>query len=75
MIRFDKLLDKIMQLNFSERELLLETLKRQQIEERRKKYFRKFKRAKRDLLFGKIKPMSAVKTILQLSQSINESKF
>ena len=64
-----------MQTSLSERELLLEMLKRQQIKERRKNYLRNFKGAKRDLLLGRLTPISAANAILHLSQSISESKF
>jgi hypothetical protein len=66
MFTVDKVLDEIMQLDFSTREMLVEILNRRQIEERRAEIKRRGKKAKLDFSRGKLKSYSAKEIIKHL---------
>jgi len=67
MFTFDKVLDEIMDLDFSSREMLLEILRKRQIEERRKEIARNARKAQSDFSSGKYKPLTASEAIKQLA--------
>ncbi len=66
MFTLDKVLDDIMQLDYSTREMLLDILKKRQIEERRKEIAANARKAKSDFKRGKLKARSAKEVIRHL---------
>jgi len=67
MNNIDKVLDSVMQLDYTERELLLEILQRRQTEARRKEIARNAGTAKTNFANGKIKTQSADEIIKKLN--------
>jgi len=56
-----------MQLDFSSREMLIDIVRKRQIEERRSQIARNARKARADLKRGKLKPLSATKIIRHLN--------
>ena len=67
MITIDKILDEMMKLDFSSREMLLEILYRRNIEEKRKEITHNARNAKKEFSKRKLKPISAEAVIARLN--------
>ena len=63
MFTIDKVLDEIMQLDFSSREMLIDIVRKRQIEERRAGIARNARKARTEFKRGKLKPLSSAKII------------
>ncbi len=72
MVTLDKTLDAAMQLPPEQREMLVEILRKRQIEERRKEIAENAREAKQDLDAGKISPKPVEKIIKELNESLNQ---
>ena len=68
MVTLDSALDDIMQLDFESREMLLEILKKRQIEARRDQMLRNAEEALEEYRAGKLTPMSAEELIEKLNK-------
>lgn len=66
MFTVDKVLDEIMQLDYSTREMLVEIVRKRQIEERRNVISANAKKAKREYTNRKLKSSLAVEVIKHL---------
>ncbi|MDZ4846982.1 MAG: hypothetical protein SH857_15720 [Chitinophagales bacterium] len=66
MFTIDKVLDEIMQLDFSSREMLIDIVRKRQIEEKRKQIASYAHKAKAALKRGKLKAVSAAKLSMHL---------
>ena len=66
MFTIDKVLDEIMQLDFSSREMLIDIVRKRQIEEKRAAIARNARKAKKEYKRGKLKPLSSTKLIKHL---------
>lgn len=69
MSTLDMVLDKANELSFQEREMLLEILRKRQIEERRDEIAKNAAKAKDDFHSGKLTPYTDVDTMLRGLQS------
>ena len=67
MINFDFALDTGMKLHFAERDELIDIVRRRQSEEWRKDVADYYKKLKKDLIDGKLKPISAKEAIKELN--------
>ena len=66
MATLDKVLDAIMKLDFYSREMILDIIKKRQVEERRNEISKNAKRAKSDFSNGKTKSLFSDDVIKQL---------
>lgn len=70
MITVDKALDNLMQLDFANRELVIEIIQKRQIEERRAQLVKNVKQGKKDFSLGKLKQTTAKDLIAYLHTQI-----
>ncbi|MEP7128689.1 MAG: hypothetical protein ABI729_07470 [Chitinophagales bacterium] len=66
MATFDKVLDEVMQLDHDSREMLLEIIRKRQIEDRRDEIAGNSRKARNGLMQRKLKPKSAAAIIKEL---------
>jgi len=62
----DKVLDQIMQLDFSSREMIIDIVKKRQIEDRREGIAKNARNAQDEFLKGRLRPKSAANVIKKL---------
>ena len=72
MVTLDQSLDMVLQLTPEEQDMLIEIVKKRQIELRRKEIAISAREAIAEYRAGKTKPESADEVILKLHQSLNE---
>jgi hypothetical protein len=62
----DKILDEVMLLDHDSREMLIEIIRKRQVEDRRDEISRNGRKARKELIQGKLKPISAAEAIKKL---------
>jgi hypothetical protein len=72
MITFEQALDAVMELPFEQREMLVDIVRRRDVEQRRKQLAADAQAALAEYRSGSLKPMSAAEVIAQLSQFDDE---
>ena len=71
MLKFEQILDDVMQLPLAQREMLIDILLHRHVEQRREEIVQSAKEAISDFRAGRLKPQSAKSIISELRSTLN----